>query len=344
MSRPLTPSAAGSTSLVHRENRREAQGAAQAGDRRSERTDWTSHAARAAALVFLLAAVVFLETPGGHEFFHALQKVGHSVTFGIVALLVLSFLRSRGRPLLADCCIALGVTVALGALTEVAQIYSHRDPSVIDVLRDSVGALAALGVVLWMTSRSLGAAVVCAASVAVVMAPMAVCLAAYGNRDLRYPVIWQFGSPLDLYFARDAGQGLARVTEPARWQRGGSVEWALFVPLSTAGTPGVGLTEVYPDWTGRSRLLVELTNPLSAPVQVTLRIEDREHNQEYTDRFNADYVIAAGSRHTISVPLRQVEAAPRGRSMDMRHIAKLVLFRSAGSGSGFLLLNRMWLE
>lgn len=306
--------------------------------------DWTSNAARVAALLFLLAAVVFLETPRGQEFFHVLQKLGHSVTFGIVALLVLSFLRSHRRSLLADCGIAFAVTVALGALTEVAQIYSHRDPSVIDVLRDSLGAAAALAAASWIASRSKLAAGVCVLSAALVMTPMAVCLAAYANRELRYPVIWQFSSPLDMYFTGDAGEGLARIKAPARWQRGSEEEWALYIPLSSAGASGAGLTEVYPDWTGHSRLLVDITNPMPAPVQLTLRIEDRQHNQEYTDRFNANYVIPAGTRQRISVALQQVESAPRGRRMDMRHVAKLVLFQSGGSRSGFLALNRIWLE
>lgn len=336
-------SAVTTSSSLRRESRGAAHGAPDA-RRRAEAPDWTSNAARVAALVFLLTAVVFLETPRGQEFFHVLQKLGHSVTFGIVALLVLSFLRSRRRSLLADCGIAMGVTVALGALTEVAQIYSHRDPSIVDVLRDSLGAAAALAAVSWTTSRSIPAALVCSVSVLLVMTPMAVCLAAYANRDLRYPVIWQFSSPLDMYFTGEGGEGLARIKEPARWQRGPEEEWALYIPLRSAGTPGAGLTEVYPDWTGRSRLLVDVTNPMPSPVQLTLRIEDREHNQEYTDRFNADYVIAAGTRQRISIALRQIESSPRGRRMDMRHVAKLVLFRSAGSGSGFVLLNRMWLE
>jgi VanZ family protein len=333
------------TSSTSDAQRRDADGvAAHVRPQHTELPDRTSKAARAGALLFLLAAVVFLETPGGQEFFHVLQKTGHSITFGIAALLVLSFLRSRKRALLADCAIALAVTVALGALTEVAQIYSHRDPSVVDVLRDSLGAVAALAGALWITSRSVTAAVVCLASVVLVMAPMAVCLAAYANRDLRYPVLWQFSSPLDMYFARDAGEGLARITAPARWQRGDSEEWALYVPLSSTGASGVSLTETYPDWTGRDRLLIDVTNPMPSPVQLTLRIEDRQHNQEYTDRFNADYRVPAATRQTISVALQRVEAAPRGRHMDMRHVAKVVLFRSAGSGSGFLVLNRMWLE
>jgi len=305
-----------------------------------------SKAARAAALAFLLAAVVFLETPRGLEFFHVLQKLGHSVTFGIVALLVLSLLRERRagpRSILADCTVAFGVTVALGAMTEVAQIFTHRDPAVIDVLRDSLGALAALGGALWMTSRSVSGALLCVASTILVLVPMAVCVAAYANRDLRYPVLWQFSSKLDLYFARDAAPGLERTPEPTRWQRTPD-EWALYIPLGSGDWPGVGLVEPYPDWTGHSQLLVEVTNPLPVTVQLTVRVEDRAHTQEYTDRFNADYVIAPSSRQRIRIELQRIAAAPRGRRMDMRHVSKIVLFRSAGPRSGFVLLNRMWLE
>ena len=276
--------------------------------------------------------------------FHVLQKTGHSVTFGIAALLVLSFLRARKRALLADCAIALAVTVALGALTEVAQIYSHRDPSVVDVLRDSLGAVAALAGASWVSSRSVTAAVVCLASVVLVMAPMAVCLAAYANRDLRYPVLWQFSSPLDMYFARDAGEGLARITAPSRWQRGGSEEWALYVPLSSTGASGVSLTETYPRLDRPRQAADRCHQPHAVPSPADAPDRGPPAQPGIHRSLQRRLRVPAATRQTISVALQRVESAPRGRRMDMRHVAKLVLFRSAGSGSGFLVLNRMWLE
>lgn len=307
------------------------------------------------ALATLLGAVIWVQTPPGPIFLHVLQKFGHPVVFGLCALLILALRRSatpERAPVFSDFVKAFALTIACGAATELAQGFTHRDPSEFDVLRDSLGALTALsGQWYWklrkatpMRARSTrtGAALVCALGCAVVSGPLLFCVAAYANRDLRFPVLWQYSSRLDLYFL-DAEACESPTVAPFRAV--GEASAAFCIKLSSGeASPGFSLREPYPDWRGRSLLMIDLTNPNGHPLQLTLRVHDRSHNEEYEDRFNRGYSIAAGARRVIAVPLKAIAVAPRGRRMDLQHVVHIGVFRSEGTGTEALLLRRIWLQ
>ena len=316
-----------------------------------------SFGARSGIIFVLLGIVVFIQVPGTTAFSHVLQKLGHPLVFAIVAWLSLSLLRDAGKPRngrgAIHYIVALAVTIVFGATTEVAQAFVHRDPSVFDVLRDALGATAALAG-LYAVERPpqgpappvrgrAGAGVIAVALVAAIVAPMALCIVAYAHRDLGFPILAQFESPLDLYFISRSDIGRDRIPEPRRWARAAR-EIALEVPLLSEPYPGVTLEEPYPNWRGRSSLALDLTNPGTAALQLTVKVEDRRHGHDYRDRFDRDFTLAAGSRTVTQITLRDIESAPIGPPMDMRHIARVQLFRSGGSGPAVLLLNRIWLQ
>jgi VanZ family protein len=306
-------------------------------------------------LVALLASVVLIQTPSGPTFFHVLQKLAHPAVFGLCSLLILSLRRRpgdrQGRSDGADYASAFAITLALGAVTEVAQHFTHRDPSITDVARDGLGAATALSA-QWLLATRIGrprrqgirlvAGLICACGLAVVSAPMAWCLAAYANRDLRFPVLWQLNSALDLYFLN--GPSCESRSLWGLW-RLSARPISLCVPLpSTEPSPGIALGEPYPDWQGRSVLTIDVSNPMPSPLRLMVRVHDRNHNQAHEDRFNRAYVIAGGTRQVISIPLEEIAAAPHGRRMDLRHIAHIGIFRSGGAGDGFLVLHRISLQ
>lgn len=294
------------------------------------------------ALATLLLAIVFFQTPSGGEYFSVLQKAGHSAAFAIIAALVFWGLRTGRRPRRADYPIAFATAVALGALTELAQGFVQRDSSTLDVCRDALGAAAALTALLWLESKWTPAAVLCCLAAGVIGAPIAICLAAYTNRDLQFPTLWKFNSALDLYFAVGRG-GFQPVQIPAA-RSGGPRESALFVPFVAGASPGLNLSEPFPDWRGYSNLMLDLSNPTVGPMQITVRVNDRDHNQDFADRFNRDLRVAARTRAVIRIPLLDVEGAPHGRRMDMRHIARVAVFHGGDHGEGGVILTRIWLE
>ena len=112
------------------------------------------------AIALLAAVVVFAELPHTTKFMHELHKAGHPVVFGAIALLLLSLLTSpasgkhdyRWRPYIS----AFGITIAIGAATEIAQQFTHRDSSIIDVMSDATGAAASLALhAAWFGATSV---------------------------------------------------------------------------------------------------------------------------------------------------------------------------------------------
>ena len=110
-----------------------------------------------------------------------------------------------------------------GAVTEFAQGFVNRDPSTFDVLRDAWGAAAALVAYAALAPRgllrgrgrwrALGAAVALGAF-AVMLAPLGLSVLAYAHRDLAYPTLAQWCSPLDRYFLRPVAAHLTGVSAP----------------------------------------------------------------------------------------------------------------------------------
>jgi VanZ family protein len=302
----------------------------------------------------LLAAIVVVQTPRGPVFLHVAQKLGHPIVFGLCALLILDLLPRPTRPGRAMHALfvrygwTLGISIACGIATEIVQSWVHRDPSVFDVLRDALGASTALAArIVFLDYRIAGASrfvrpVAVSLSIlgiGIAGAPMAWCLAAYANRDLHPAQLWQLRSSLDLYFV-DAAR-----CAPAVMPREMDARRSLCVALPPSDGPvGYKLLEPYPNWTGHTTLSIELSNPTNRDLRLTIRIDDSVHNQQDSDRFNRQVTLRALERTTVIVPLSELAAAPRGRTMLLRHIALLVIFRDADSEAGVFLLHRIWLQ
>jgi len=77
---------------------------------------------------------------------------------------------------------------------------------------------------------------------------------------------------------------------------------------------------------------------------VNIRVNDRLHDQSYSDRFNAHWRVPAKTRTVLEIPIAEIRAAPRSRMMDLRHITRVGIFRSGAAGPSELLLGRVWLH
>jgi len=61
------------------------------------------------------------------------------------------------------------------------------------------------------------------------------------------------------------------------------------------------------------------------PLSITVRINDLLHNDQFEDRYNKTFTLMPGSNRII-IDLSEVQHAPKGRLMDMDHIAILCIF------------------
>ena len=119
---------------------------------------------------------------------------------------------------------------------------------------------------------------------------------------------------------------------------------ALEVEFVGGPWPGVSLHEPVPDWSGYRTLLIDVENPGAVKLEFTVRVHDRGHWQNYSDRFNRHFELAAGERRTLRIDLGEVARAPKGRVMDMHQISNIALFRDTPGGAPRMRIYTLRLE
>lgn len=307
-----------------------------------------------AAIIALALTVVFAELPGRPLILHALQKLAHPGVFGLIALGVLILLLQRPSwlPAWGEYLLALAVAIAIGGMTELCQIFTHRDPSLRDVGLDARGASCALLLVsafdarCWRGSRArfgrTAALLVAGALAAMILLPVSYTASAYALRSYRFPVLFRPASQLDLLLVSltSGSPELAQVASTGR----GAGEPALRVPLLARPYAGVSLDEPAADWRGFRELAIEVTNPGRTELVLTIRVHDRSHDWTYEDRYNGDFRVAAGTRQTIEVPLEAIRTAPRRREIDLSRIANVAIFRGRRDSPREFWLHRVELR
>lgn len=261
-----------------------------------------------AALVLLPTPTVPLLVPYPH-LYEVVENAAHPLIFALIALLVLRvgrpWCRRAGQREAAAYAAALGVALLLGASTELLQLLEARDGSWEDLMNDGLGAGFALSVRACRDSSAgsrrrrglIAAASVC---LMLILLPLAWAGTAYLHRYESLPRLWQRHSVLDGYFSQENGPGY----------------------------PGLHLAEPFADWSGYGTLQVVLVNRSPLPVRIMLRVHDRAHTLAFDDRYNEGFDLAAQSRQTLVVPLARIEHAPKGRLLDLRQIAGVIVFRS----------------
>jgi len=292
-------------------------------------------------IVLMIGAALFVQLPGDTRLSVKIQNTGHVPLFGVLALAVLMVIREmsfirRARPgvdylLCAVISLVAGIGVEFGQ-----QLTRNRSPEITDIGLDLAGILLALGIYavfdprmqsVWRTQRSgLRAATLlfCACLVVVVLAPLASLVVAYQQRAAAFPVIMDFSARWSGYFLEHHGAGLYPGVSPtALVQRGG--EQLAQLALGPGRTPGISVVEPYPDWTGYEYLVVVVYSDTPYPDRLVLRVHDRQHDQQYSDRFSRVLAVDRGMNR-FRIPLAAVEAAPVGRRMQMDSIVGVGLF------------------
>ncbi len=260
-----------------------------------------------AALLILITALLLFPFPFISEarnapaLANALENLGHPLAFGLIAWIAYERFGARfaryGLPGPVFLMLALA---GFGALTELAQAYTGRDPTLEDWIGDVLGSGA---VILWRASRQRLIRTLSVLCVAAAIAPLAFTLLSYGARWKEWPVIWR---------------------QDSMWLR-------RFSETQQGAFPGLAVKKPRSDWSGFRAIAVDVRNPGSEPTAVTVRVHDRQHDGSFDDRFNRNFELPPSSASTLRIDLEDVHSSPAGRDMDLQHIAGVIVFaRTAG--------------
>ena len=293
------------------------------------------------ALLVVVATLLFMQFPVSPTYAgRTIENAGHMPLFFLVTLGLLIVLRNDFKVEGVRLYVLAGLIGAgLGVLSEIIQQPLARDASWEDVLSDSVGAVCALAVYALFDRSSrisramrLIALLVALGCVAFYVTPLVRMTAAYVHRNGQFPVLADYRSPADA--AWTIGYGTNRKLE------GGALE----VEFVDNPWPGMSLYEPVPDWSNYRTLLIDVENPEAGKLEITVKIQDRWRWQNYSDRFNRHFVLAAGERRTLRIDLAEVARAPKARLMDMSQISNIALFRSTPEGARRMRVYSLRLE
>jgi len=253
-------------------------------------------------------------------------EYGHLPLFGLIALgFALIFNRNQTQAQLKPYVYAWIVTVALGIATEVVQIIMPgRYFEIHDILFDAIGAGCFLILAYPFPDNGIQTKrIFRAAALAVILACTAPIFPAAIDEitmHKNFPLISSFESSLEM--DRWSGKD-SEITRSASHAVHG--KYSLKADLLPGEYPGISLNYLKRDWRGYDRLTFNVFLEGDTPLRITARINDKDHNEEYDDRFNKSFVLSPGG-NTVVIDLKEVKAAPRGRDMDMGNIVNTCIF------------------
>jgi hypothetical protein len=220
--------------------------------------------------------------------------------------------------------LTVGLLIGLGCATEIAQYFVGRSPSLGDVARDALGAVAGTA---WAMRRPVGSrrGRTGLATLAVITLLIATAVPALELTDtalqwVEKPRIGSFEQPLEI----------------SRWQtwdcrirrtRGHATDgsWSLRVDLLPGAYPGIGTPWPPRDWSGHEQFEFDVALDAGPPLDLVVKVEEADREVLSEERYEQVFHLLPGRRH-IEISLAAIAAAPRGRELDLRQIGFLQLF------------------
>jgi hypothetical protein len=236
--------------------------------------------------------------------------------------------------------------VGVGILVEVLQGITGGDMDAGDIVRDLAGASATIVAVgsSWPDVRRAARWALRSGALILALgfaAPTAAALVDEARARREFPVLADFSHADQLQrfeWSEWTTSSLVQTDEGDAGRR-----TALRVSLSPGLFPGFTLKYFPRDWRGFRYFVLSCANPSSASYELNVRIDDMRHNNEHSDRFNGRYQIARG-RHQIRIALADVEAAPRGRRLDLANVRTVMVFAYKPATPREIVVESMRLE
>lgn len=312
-------------------------------------------------LLFVAVGLVLLGTiwspiGGDGRWTEEILTAGHGVAFAVTAMLAVFALsvgrRTRRWSLIVQYGIVFVLMALLGLGTELMQISLPRDANLEDVRTDLLGAWIGLAAFAVFDARlrtlgRIGLPLSGLIPFFVLAVPLVTCIQAYARRQAAFPTLADYRLSYDDYFLQAQGTSRAHTILPQTWA-GFTGEGAMRISFGTSAWPGLHFAEPAPNWRGYETLVIDVTNPNPKALPLGIRIHDRAHNNQYSDRFNAQVELDPLQRSVVRLPISDISSAPRNRDLDIEEVSGLILFVSGNSEperiSEGLFVSRIWLE
>lgn len=277
----------------------------------------------------LVACIVIIESIRKQDLIWGpLHDSSHSFVFFLVSLIgyLLFSLRTSQRglriALVAGGCFLTGIAI------ELVQPFVGRSASFNDIYYNFIGISSGALLFLALTSKDQGKRKITLGLTSILLLGSSLTVPGIGyytymKRDTLMPELLNFEEPWQRRLWRAGGGAHASVVDaPSEWQQGSKV---VRIDYPKRSYPGLTIKHVSPDWSDYQTLSFSVFSKLETPQQLTLRVNDRAHIHQYSDRFNQRIVVHPGLNQ-IQIGLDTIMKAPKDREMNIDSIAELAIF------------------
>ena len=303
-------------------------------------------------LILLLAAVLLahiVKFPQSSVFHRGLQNSLHAPGFAAVTLILLFASRlffTRKRAWLGSLLLA-GTLAVLG---ELVQVMGARDADLADLLSNISGiSIAAVAFFLIekmilppqpASRKALGVFLVIALAVGLA-SPTAWYLYALRQQAEAMPTLIGFDNEWEKpLYADGRGNIPAVIAAPAGWPSSDAT--VAKVTFDHDLEPGLDL-QPFGEWSGFHALTFYAAALNGEAFDFVVRINDRKHNHEHTDRYNVTLTVGPAPQKFV-ILLDDIQSAPATRDMNMDDISSIIFFARESEAGKQMLLSAIRLE
>ena len=273
-----------------------------------------------------------LEALAGRRMPPEFSTAAHVVFFAALTATLLVW-RPRAAGVRYIAAVVIGL-VLFGVLIEGLQSISGREASLRDILLNSVGIV--VGLCIALPSRRLLVPLVAIPTLIATLGLPAIDLWDRWQATRQFPVISDFEGRFE---HRRWSSGERVLHEPTN-------DYVLHVPLPPGRYPGTSLRRSFGNWQDHECLVLDLYNPESRNLHLTLSIRDEEHEARganFNDRFNRRISLPPGPS-TLGILTKTIADAPATRTLDLNAITEVVLFTSNPTETRHLIVARVFLS
>jgi len=302
------------------------------------------------SIVIIAIAMVLLfglDIPsGGYLFVDKVFDFGHLILFGLISIAVLWLVQEKSKQKGYALYVSAGIiTISVGILSEIIQVpIPGRFCELGDMVNDVLGTVTFLG--MWYCMHEKGISqrakgIIIAASLLLIGVSFVPSISA-GLDDFKewqsFPTIASFERKAEIKRWKTGHADIERVRAHAT-----DGIYSMKVYLHPDGRyPGVSTSYFPRDWKGYKKFMLDVYLDGGRPLRITIRINDKEHNQEYEDRYNRGFRLKPGQNHIV-IDLEDVHNAPATRKMDMENITNICIFSYMLHGHRTFYLDRVTL-
>lgn len=305
----------------------------------------------------MLAMIHTLPFPNSTKLYRVLADFGHAPVFAAIAFasLQIAWVTRRLRPkhpARREYAIAALTVILLAIASELAQMKDPgRSASFLDILRDVAGG--SLGLVYcavrYESRKTMKKpqcrilAAMCIILIAFLIAPIVWTIAAYINRDAKWPTILSMDTSLDRVLLHPYKSQIQTINLPSVSDHEKD-EVGLLVASSNSVDSGITIQDLGSDWHAFDRICADITNLSSISVEARMHLGNAPNIFRSTVLRKISIILPAQSRVTHCNPLySKAENVISPYQSVSAYGSISVLTRAAGTVQEFI-VHRIWLE